>query len=113
MSKSERGETDHDERSPNEDTRWIKYGSRPDGEFSGAHAAAYIDDSSSTAVVPRVEIHPILREDEVRLSLGVVPEGDEHTPTISAMGSFTPEQIFELADALEEVAAAARDGEVR
>jgi hypothetical protein len=113
MSKSERGGSDRGERSPNKDTRWIKYGTRPDGEFTGEHAAAFIDDSAATPVVPRLEIHPILREGEVRLSLGVVPAGDERTPSVSAMGSYTPEQIFELTDALEEVAGAARDGEVQ
>jgi hypothetical protein len=112
MSKADRRECSDGGEDGAEDTRWMKYGFRADGEFRDTHSGGVVEHDTAE-VVPRFQIHPVTREDEVRISLTVTPSGDERTPEVGAMGSFTSEQIFELADALEEVAGAARDGEVR
>jgi hypothetical protein len=111
MSKASGNQADGDTNG-NEDTRWMKYGSRAGGEFRDIHSGGVVE-HDTTDVVPRFQIHPVTREDEVRISLAITPSGDERAPSVSAMGSFTSEQILELADALEEVAGAARDGEIR
>jgi hypothetical protein len=112
MSKTDRRErSDGGEDAP-EDTRWIKYGFRADGEFRDVYSGGVVDHETAD-VVPRFEIHQVLREGQVEISLTVTPSGNERTPEVGAMGSFTVEQILELADALEEVAGAAKDGEVR
>jgi hypothetical protein len=97
-----------------EDTRWMKHGFAGYGRFDGAHTRVLVEQARHPDVAPYLKIHPVATENEVTLSMGVSepPPSQSSKPDVGVMGTFTADQVFALADALEEVAGAARDGEL-
>ena len=94
-----------------DDTRWIKHGFNGSGNFSGEYADAMLYQEDDDPVSPRLEIHPVLEQNEVTLSLSV--SSHDSPPSDIRMGvraDFTADQIHALADALEEVAECAEQG---
>jgi len=95
-----------------DDTRWRKYGFNGWGNFEGEYAGAMVEQRDGDPVAPHVQIHPVRSENEVKISMGVSePAADEPSrPNVGVMGTFTPDQIYALADALKEVAECAEEG---
>ena len=95
-----------------DDTRWMKHGYSGDAEFRGEYADARLSQRDGDSVVPHIQIHAVRTQNEVTISMAVNSQDDERDPHAGIMATFTADQIFALADALEETAGAARDGEL-
>jgi hypothetical protein len=95
------------------DTRWIKHGFNGDAEFRGEYATARLEQREGHPVVPKIEVMPVRNENEVTLVMSIDSTDDPpHDLHSGVLATFTADQIFALADALEETAGAARDGEL-
>jgi hypothetical protein len=82
------------------------------GTSTGRTQARWWSSGDGDPVAPHVQIHPVRSENEVKISMGVSePAPDEPSePSVGVMGTFTPDQIYALADALEGVARCAEEG---
>lgn len=92
------------------DTRWIKHGYSGDAEFRTEYANMLLSQWDDHPVVPKVEIHPVSKQNEVSISMALDGRGDESDLHAGIVATFTADQIFALADALEEVAECAEEG---
>ena len=95
-----------------DDTRWMKHGYSGDASFTGEYADAGLSQLDGDPVVPHIQIHPVRTQNEVTISMALDGRDDESDLRAGIMATFTADQIFALADALEETAGAARDGEL-
>jgi hypothetical protein len=95
-----------------DDTRWMKHGYSGDASFTGEYADAGLSQWDGDPVVPHIQIHPVREQNEVTISMALEGRDDESDLRAGIMATFTADQIFALADALEETAGAARDGEL-
>ena len=95
-----------------DDTRWMKHGYSADAEFRGEYADARLSQWDDDPVVPHLQIHAVRTQNEVTISMAVNGRDDESDLHAGIMATFTADQIFALADALEETAGAAQDGEL-
>jgi hypothetical protein len=93
-----------------DDTRWMKHGYSSDAEFRGEYATARLSQLDGDPVVPSVEIHPVMTQNEVTISMAVNSRDDESDLHAGILATFTADQIHALADALEEVAECAEEG---
>ena len=93
-----------------DDTRWMKHGYSGNAEFRGGYAHARLSQRDGDPVVPRIQIHAVRTQNEVTISMAVNSQDDERDPHAGILATFTPDQIFALADALEEVAECAEEG---
>jgi hypothetical protein len=109
---SEGGETPDGKFAARDDTRWVKHGYSGDAEFIGEYANMLLSQWDDHPVVPKVEIHPVMKQNEVSISMALNARDDESDLHAGIAATFTADQIFALADALEETAGAARDGEL-
>ena len=92
------------------DTRWMKHGYSGDAEFRGGYAHARLSQRDGDPVVPCIQIHAVRTQKEVTISMAVNSQDDESDLHAGILATFTPDQIFALADALEEVAECAEEG---
>ena len=95
-----------------DDTRWMKHGYRSDAEFRGKYAHARLSQRDGDPVVPHIQIHAVRTQNEVTISMAVNSQDDESDLHAGILATFTADQIHALADALEETAGAAADGEL-
>ena len=95
-----------------DDTRWMKHGYSGDAEFRGGYAHARLSQRDGDPVVPHIQIHAVRTQNEVTISMAVNSQDDESDLHAGILATFTPDQILALADALEETAGAAADGEL-
>jgi len=93
-----------------DDTRWKKHGYSGDARFTGEYADACLSQWDDDPVVPHVEIHPVMEQNEVTISMALNGRDDESDLHAGLIATFTADQIHALADALEEVAECAEEG---
>ena len=96
-----------------DDTRWIKHGFDGSAEFRGEYSEARLNQREGDPVVPKIQVLPVYDQNEVTLAMSITSADDPyHDLYGGARATFTADQIFALADALEETAGAAADGEL-
>ena len=95
-----------------DDTRWMKHGYSGDAEVRGGYAHARLSQRDGDPVVPHIHIHAVRTQNEVTISMALNGRDDESDLYAGIMATFTADQILALADALEETAGAAADGEL-
>jgi len=95
-----------------DDTRWKKHGYSGDASFTGEYADACLSQRDGDPVVPHIKIHAVRSQNEVSILMTLDSRDDESDLHVGILATFTADQIFALADALEETAGAAADGEL-
>lgn len=96
-----------------DDTRWIKHGFDGSADYRGEYAEARLDQREGDPVVPKIQVLPVYDKNEVTLAMSITSADDPYHDLYGGVrATFTADQIFALADALEETAGAARDGEL-
>jgi len=91
----------------------MKHGYSADAEFRGQYTHARLSQRDGDHVAPHIQIHAVRTQNEVTISMAVNSQDDERDPHAGILATFTPDQIFALADALEEVAECAEEGILR
>ena len=95
-----------------DDTRWKKHGYGANASFIGEYADGRLSQYDGDPVVPHIKIHAVRTQNEVSISMALDGRDDESDLHVGILATFTADQIFALADALEETAGAAADGEL-